>query len=122
MRKSGALLVTIILLSACSGQPVSVKTDESASHNARFIVQNRSDRDVQEIRFELTYRTADGATVRVDTTGYNLTLGDSGQPVPFVRAHEEAFFVRRLPPGSVAGQARVLKVAFVDGTTWAATK
>ena len=122
MRKPGVPLVAIMLLSACSGPPVSVKTDEAATDNARFIVRNRSDRDVKEIRFELTYRSADGATVRVDTTGYNLALDNSGQPVPFVRAHEEAFFVRRLPPGSVAGRARVVQVAFVDGSTWPATR
>ncbi len=122
MRKPGVPLVAIVLLSACAGQPLSVKADASASGNARFTVQNRSDRDVKEIRFEVTYRSADGTTVRTDTTGYNLIVGDSGQPVPFVRAHEETFFVRRLPPGSVSGRARVLKVAFTDGSTWQATK
>jgi hypothetical protein len=121
MRKPSILLAALVLLSACSASPVSVKADEPAAGTARFVVRNRSARDVQRVRFELTFRSADGATVSVDTTGYVLTVDHSGQTVPFVRAHEETFIVHALPPGSVAGRARVLKVAFMDGSTWPTT-
>lgn len=112
------MVCAVVPLLACGAQPVSVKVGESEPGTARFTVQNRSGRDIQRIRFEMTYRSRDGTVVRVDTTGYTLTLDHTGAAVPFVRAGEEAFLVRELPAGGESAQARVLKVAFMDGGTW----
>ncbi len=74
MRSPTILVAALALLSACATSPVSVKTDESAPGSVRFTIRNRSERDIQRIRFELIFRSAEGATVRTDTTGYTLTL------------------------------------------------
>ena len=107
-------LVFLLLVTACG--PVTVTVFEVRNGMVRFVVENRSEVDVQSISFEVLFRSPSGDPQTADTIVYTATRDEAGNPSAFVRAQDETFFNARLPSGSVYATARVLEVAFSDGS------
>jgi hypothetical protein len=115
-------MTSLLVVAACGTEPVTVTFDEATDSLARFIVVNRSERDVQAIRFELSFRSQAGDVVRVDTVAYTTTTdAATGNPTAFVRAGYETFFMTKGPSNSVSATATVLDLTYIDGTKWPET-
>ena len=116
------LLTSLLVAAACGAEPVTVTFDEATDSLARFIVVNRSERDVQAISFELSFQSQAGDVVRVDTVAYTTTTdAATGNPTAFVRAGYETFFMTKGPSNSVSATATVLDLTYIDGTKWPET-
>ena len=115
-------MTSLLVVAACGTEPVTVTFDEATNALARFIVVNRSERDVQAISFELSFRSQAGDVVRVDTVAYTTTTdAATGNPTAFVRAGDETFFMTKGPSNSVSATATVLDLTYIDGTKWPET-
>ena len=122
MLRSPFLMTSLLVAAACGAEPVTVTFDEATGGLARLVVVNRSERDVQSISFELSFRSQAGEVVRVDTVAYTSTTdAATGNPTAFVKAEDETFFVTKGPSNSVSATATVLELTYIDGTRWPET-
>jgi len=110
------LLIPLLLTVACRPEAVTVAYFETRNGVARFDVQNRTERDIRSMEFELSFYSEAGVMVHVDTVGYSVTRsGATGDTIAFVRAKSETFFVTKAPTDAVSATGRVLAFTFMDG-------
>jgi len=110
-----ALFIPLLLPVACRPEAVTVTYFETRNGVARFDVQNRTERDIRSMSFELSFYSETGAMVHVDTVGYSVTRNAAtGDTIPFVRAESETFFVTKAPTAAVSATGRVLAFTFMD--------
>lgn len=112
------MLFVPLALIGCTSVPVVVSDGEVTDGLARFVVENRSERDVATASFVVTFTSAFGDPVRVDTIDYERTMDFSGAEQPFVRAEAETFFNVSVPAGVASATAVVLQITFPDGSIW----
>lgn len=119
MRPSIAL-VFALGLAACSTDPAVVSFDDVDSTGlAHFTLENRSDGDIADVTFELTYLSEAGDVLLIDTVSYRSGEEDGTRP-PFLEAGEETFFMQRVPPEGSSASPSILELTYMDGSTWSA--
>ena len=112
-------VTSLLIATACGSEPVTVRFDEVKNDLAFFFVLNQSERDVESIDFELSFRSQGGDVLSVDTVGYATTPdAATGYPTAFVKSGAETFFVAKMPSNAVSATATVIDLTYIDGTKW----
>lgn len=118
MRVSYPGIFLALVLLGCEASPLIISTERMGDGIAQFVVKNRSNRDVRAAAFVVTFGSANGEPVQVDTVRYDRTTGAGGTEQPFVEAGGDTFFSTKTPPGATSATGAILYVRFVDGSTW----
>ena len=109
------LLVPLLLTVSCRPEAVTVSYVETRDGLARFDVQNRLERDLRSMSFELSFYSKSGEMVHIDTVEYTVTTNTAtGDTTAFVLAGSETFFVTKAPADANSATGRVIAFTFMD--------
>ena len=104
----GLICVGLIVLSACTSEPVTTNFLGVKNDVVQFELINNQSEPIQNISIEVTSLDIQGEVLSVDTVNYNSATRN-GKDGPFLNAKEESMFATSAPEGTNRSTARVLK-------------
>ncbi|WP_373397027.1 hypothetical protein V8V91_20860 [Algoriphagus halophilus] len=108
--KSKLILLSILLLVACSSKKIEADFIEIENNNARFEIVNNSEEDISKITFEIRYLDSSDGILLLDTVSYQMSNEGPKEPLPFLKANDRTFIVQRAPDRCSRAEIMVVEI------------